>query len=1279
MTLGRKIFNWFATAVAILVIVLAILLGLFRLTAAQLPEYRADLEKNASKAVGLPVRFGSVDARLGLGGPELLFFDVRVLDPKTGQVLIRSRRGGVTIDPVTLIRDGKIKASRVFLDGASLRLERTKEGKTRIQGMDTGAADGGEGLGATDIPEGIFELRRANIVVEDLKNELGPWSFRDVELRLQNDGRNIAINGRVELPDKLGESVTLQAELKDLFSDPEALSWEAHVQGKQLNLDAWAEIMPKRYRMIEEGNGDLSVHLFMENGLLDHASLRLDLHDTRIFLSRQSVASVAYDAISGRLELDRLNGGWTAAARDFRLIQAGKDWPGSDVSVEYHASAGPDSQSELSGRRLTATASFLGIEELAVLAGWLPDNELTSRLLEFRPAGRIHDLELTLGEDIQGQVQYQINAEIRNLAFGPAESTPGVSGLSGIVDIGTDQGRVSLDSNFLEVEVPGVFRKPLLVDRISGDVRWRSEAGEFRVTASGLQLDHGEMQAVTEAMIEWPQSGEPNIQMTVDVAGIRVAYISDLLPAGVMSARLVEWLDSALVSGSIPEANIVIDGPLGKFPFRDGDGVFSVKFPLQDLTLQFDDRWPTVTNAGFQVKIDGRGLTAYGESGEVLGTKAKTMRARIDNFKDPVLDLQLKAVGSLDNTWQFVLQSPLAEMLGESVKLFTVAGQNEINMELTVPLNNTADTKVDLHLDITNGQFAIDGLEPEFSEIDGTLRIQNEIVSGTGFTARFFDAPVSIDIEPQFTQDKTLAVIQMTGRLDGEDLASVGVPLASLMSGSTAYQAAAVVATQGGGNFVLRVNSDLDGLVMDWPAPLKKASESRPIQVDLELLPAGLMDLAVNYQPGVRAAIRLKRVTGKPWQVETGMITTEGIATLPDQQGLVVTGHVVAAELEEWLSLKDSTSDDTDFELQDILREIDISIEHARAIGYEFGAIGLGMLRTDEGWLLLVSGESLDGTLQIPFRPQQDSMRANMNRVWMTQKVEENAGDHSIDPRNVPAAHIVIEDFRLSDMILGSTKATARKSLSGVVVEQLEFMTEPLHVTGNASWLMLERGEETQLDLLLVSDDVTAALANLNMARSLQAKRGTVSSQLYWPGSPNVDFLPLISGNVSLDFRNGELLDLEPGAGRLLGLLSITTLPRRLALDFSDFFKKGLSFDKLSGDYVIREGNAFTNNMTLDGPAAKAIIRGRTGLATRDYDQTAEVIANLGNTLPVAGAIAGGPAVGAAVFLLSKLFQKPLDELSQAHYRISGSWDDPVIEPFNAQTEVVEAAAGDGA
>ena len=150
----------------------------------------------------------------------------------------------------------------------------------------------------------------------------------------------------------------------------------------------------------------------------------------------------------------------------------------------------------------------------------------------------------------------------------------------------------------------------------------------------------------------------------------------------------------------------------------------------------------------------------------------------------------------------------------------------------------------------------------------------------------------------------------------------------------------------------------------------------------------------------------------------------------------------------------------------------------------------------------------------------------------------------------------------------------------------------------------------------------------------------------------------------------------QPGAGRVLGLFSVAALPRRLALDFKDLTEKGLAFDSVQGDFELRDGNAFTSNLLLRGPAAEIGIAGRTGLATRDYDQTAVVTGNLGASLPVAGALAGGPAVGAALLLFSQVFKEPLKGITRGYYRITGPWDNPTVERVDASAIKVSEQQG---
>lgn len=149
---------------------------------------------------------------------------------------------------------------------------------------------------------------------------------------------------------------------------------------------------------------------------------------------------------------------------------------------------------------------------------------------------------------------------------------------------------------------------------------------------------------------------------------------------------------------------------------------------------------------------------------------------------------------------------------------------------------------------------------------------------------------------------------------------------------------------------------------------------------------------------------------------------------------------------------------------------------------------------------------------------------------------------------------------------------------------------------------------------------------------------------------------------MKLAVRDGHLLEVEPGAGRVLGLLSVAEVRRRLMLDFSDFFSKGFAFNRIDGDIRIGGGLARSDNLLIDGPAAEIAIRGDTDLRSERFDQTVDVKPKSANVLTAVGAVAGGP-IGAAVGAVANaVLKKPLSEMGAKTYRVTGPWKSPKVE-----------------
>ncbi len=206
-------------------------------------------------------------------------------------------------------------------------------------------------------------------------------------------------------------------------------------------------------------------------------------------------------------------------------------------------------------------------------------------------------------------------------------------------------------------------------------------------------------------------------------------------------------------------------------------------------------------------------------------------------------------------------------------------------------------------------------------------------------------------------------------------------------------------------------------------------------------------------------------------------------------------------------------------------------------------------------------------------------------------------------------------------------------------------------------------GGSGRIEGTLTSTDVGDTLKQLGYAPVIEAKTGRHGFRHELGGRADGRCAQShATGHVQVALDKGQIVGLKPGAGRVLGLASVAALPRRLALDFSDLTDKGFAFDTVRGDFDLRDGSAYTDNVLVKGPAAEIGLIGRVGLKNKDYDQTAVVTGSVGNSpLPLA-AFAAGPVIGGAVLLFTQVFKQPLKGLARGYYRITGNWDNPIVE-----------------
>lgn len=1255
----RLLWKWVAATFSVVIILLAIAMGLFRLILPTIPQHHERIEAFASEAAGTPVRIREISARWRLGGPELRFSDARLLTADSSETLLEAQQGSIVIDAGALLR-GRLRAGQVQLDGLRIRIERDAEGRWLVAGR---LLDGRDETTLTRLSLG---LRDAEIEFVDAVSGAGPWVFEDVELDVDLRPGRLTIGSQMKLPAGLGREAEISLQSEGEISDFDNLDWQLYTRVEDIELFGWRALMPAGRVVPTAGRGDLVLWFGARGNEVEQISLQSDLRDLE--LSRDEELLRELDRLGGRIEYDRMPGGWYTTGRDLQVAAAGHEWPLSSFTFEKAASSSGDTL-------LYADIDYARLQDFAPLLDWIPDPDLRQRLGGLDPRGEIENLSVRASRHDGAAESFSVRGSFAGLGFNATGKLPGFDNLSGELRVEDNGGNLQLKPQPVRIELPEVLGEPLQTERLSGAVVWRRSPGGWRVVSDHIDIEHAQFVSATSFELAVPDERPALLDLRSRFEKLSFAAVRELLPEPVMAEQTLNYLRESLVGGEIPNLSVVFTGAPSAFPFDNGEGEFYAVAEVRDAEVAYARDWPVATQVNGTVEFRNAGFSAGVSSAQISGNRITSAEMEIEDFRRSVLQLHGEADGLLENLHDFLLQSPLATRGGTMLEELDIAGDGNVQLDLVLPLSRKVDRAMDVLVIVSSkaGSATLQGLDEPLQAISGSLQYRNGEFSGRNIDARFLDAPVSIDVNAQRMEagDETYqaTVATLRGSVAGRELARIIPDYGQYFEGVTSYTAAVVIpAQQAQRSLSVGIASRLEGMAVRLPQPLgKRRNVSRDLVIDL-VLPPGSAQTDVAYADVARARINWLREQG--WSIERGGIMF-GTAQpeLPSGPGLAVAGRTGLLDLSGFLELAAAHSDGTGED--NVLRSVAVTADRLRAFGEEARDARLVVDRSDREWLVQVDSDIAAGAVFVPYQLEGNEIVANMQKLYIgtREAAAQSDDEEQRDPRDIPAVTVQADDFRLGDMHLGRLEASLVRDADGILAEEFATQSPSFSIRGSGNWEITQAGQRTEMNFNLASDNFNKTLEQLGFDPIIDSSSVNVAAALNWPGPPGGDFRRNLNGVVEISVGAGQINTVNPGAGRALGLLSFTALPRRMSLDFRDVFDKGFGFDYIEGDFTLDSGDAYTSNLILEGPAAQVGIAGRTGLATRDYDQTAVVYGNFGAALPVAGAIAGGPVGGAAMLIFSELFKRPLQNMARINYRITGSWDDPQIERVIVATE----------
>jgi uncharacterized protein (TIGR02099 family) len=693
--------------------------------------------------------------------------------------------------------------------------------------------------------------------------------------------------------------------------------------------------------------------------------------------------------------------------------------------------------------------------------------------------------------------------------------------------------------------------------------------------------------------------------------------------------------------------------------------------------------------------------------------------ADISDFRVNEVRVKGRIKGPLPDALAVVNTSPLAAMTSGALARATAMGNSDVDLRLVLPVHDPARSQVQGSVTLAGSDVQITPDSPLLTRARGAVTFSEHGFQLANVQARALGGDVRLEggTRPGAAGEPASVLLRAQGAVTAEGLRQAHelgfvARLARDFTGSTSYGLA--LAFRRGTPEVL-ITSNLQGLGVNLPAPLNKPAEATlPLRYETaltreSLAPGARLQEVLAVELGRLGSVNYVRDLGGPvpqvvrGSVAIGLAPGESV-TMP-VEGVMANVHLGSFNVDAWedalarvsgtetaapggtpASRADSNGNGMAY-LPTLLavRAKDLSAE-----GHTLHNVVVGGSREGRMWRANIDADELNGYIE--YRQPQNTgagrFHARLARLNIAASAASNVENLlEQQPGSIPALDVVVDDFELKGRKLGRLEIEAINRGPGAVVREggirewrlnkLSLTLPEASFTASGNWAALgaqpasaggarpaagsaER-RRTSMKFQLDIGDAGQLLNRFGMKDVVRRGRGQMQGSVAWMGSPLAFDYPSMSGNFHVNVEAGQFLKADPGLAKLLGVLSLQSLPRRLTLDFRDVFSEGFAFDFVRGDILIEQGIAATNNLQMKGVNAAVLMEGKADIARETQDLKVLVVPeiNAGTASLVATAI--NPAIGLGTFLAQLFLREPLMKAATQEFRVDGTWADPRV------------------
>jgi uncharacterized protein (TIGR02099 family) len=1064
------------------------------------------------------------------------------------------------------------------------------------------------------------------------------------------------------------------------FATLDGVAGRLYVGLENADLGDWSAWVD--YPVPAKGRGRLRLWLDSDGSGTVSLSADVDLEGVETTLD-SDLSPLRFSRLSGRVLASRSPGSVEFGARDFWLESRET---GLRTPIDFSLVLRNAADGTLNGGAFSA--SSIDLTALIRLAESLPLDKIENArtlLSEFNPGGYLRTLSVEWeGEGEAGAGRdWKIHAEFENINLTAHGLIPGMGNISGRIKGNNREGEFLLSSQDGHIDLPKVFKDghiPLASLGASGS--WHHKNGQLAVMLAALEFANDDATGWAKGSY-WPaESGPGELDISGELSRAQGAAVWRYIPF-VAGEQVRDWLKSSLVGGNVTGAKVKLKGPLANFPFRDGKGEFSVVARAENGRLDYAEGWPGLDRLNGELRFTGPSLLIESNGGDIFRVRTEPIRVEIPDLEQGVMTIEGVATGPSADFLRFIAESPLSGDLHGFTEPLRPEGNGRLDLKLVMPLHELSKTEVRGEYRFSGNRLRLDGIAsgPALEAAEGNLIFTEEALKTLSIRARLLGGESVIEGKAAGGR------LELTARGQAEAVAAheaFGWPLLRWVSGDTSWNAEM---TFGQDSSKIIVRSGLRGLRLRLPAPfVKDVDEVWPLEVVTVSQGVGKPRLTTVKQ-GDRLDATLERDASGTMRGVVGLNQPAPAPSGNGRQGIQIAASFDMLDIDAWhWTLASGVGSDQDDETLPLLMAVMVDAQKVRAFGYTFNALQLRAANNAESWTAQLNSPEVQGV--VAWKRGGDGMlSAHLGRLILSEdsgsangdsnkngsyKNGSNGSSRSPPPSGLPGLDVRAEEFVVGSRKLGQLEVRATNQEGVWRLDNFSIHHPDAQFSGSGLWQ--PRMQHSTLDFTLESSNVGRYAVALGHDHLVHGGRAKLVGKLDWQGPPTRIDYPTLSGQLELDARDGRFERIEPGVGRLLGILSLQALPRRITLDFRDIFSDGFAFDRIEGKTTVSGGVMRSDRIDIVGPAARVRMRGQADVAAETQDLQVTVRPTLSETVAIGvGAAVVNPLVGAVAYLAQKTLGNPIEKLFSYDYKITGSWVDPVVEKAGSSSLAPES------